>query len=111
MQLYSHKTHALRPCSAKQVQLQHHSSSRALLSVRHQQQQQLRQHGSQHSSSMACRTSLADVGPSFSNGGNSNNPLELLRVTRDVQVRACYTVSPECSQNDITTVYPHCTLH
>eukprot|EP00882_Tetradesmus_deserticola_P000993 GHRQ01001075.1.p1 GENE.GHRQ01001075.1~~GHRQ01001075.1.p1 ORF type:complete len:526 (+),score=212.02 GHRQ01001075.1:337-1914(+) len=86
MQLSSNKSCAVRSREAGKVLLHHHSSS-ALLSVRNQLQQQ-QQHDSQHSSRVACRTSLADVGPSFSNGGNSNNPLELLRVTRDVQARA-----------------------
>lgn len=84
MQLTSNKICAARSSGAQKVHL-HHQSSRALLSVHHQQQQHQRQHDSQRRS-LACRTSLADVGPSFSNGGNSSNPLELLRVTRDVQV-------------------------
>lgn len=45
-------------------------------------------HQQQSRNSVACRTSMADVGQSFSNGNSSNNPLELLRVTRDVQARA-----------------------
>jgi hypothetical protein len=92
------------------VQLHHHSS-RALLPVHHQQHQHQRQHISHNSSSVACRTSLADVGPSFSNGGNSNNPLELLRVTRDVQVkgvghkRACNAVRLTLLQPKHTAVF------